>query len=147
MKRTTKYVFFDVHQATTFAAVREENGRIIARTVLPTEAHALVEFVGGMRGSRHVAFEEGTQAQWLHELLKPLVDRVLVCDRRGEKRAGNKADKPDAGQGSELLRQGALRAVYHGGQKGAQLKEYALTVGMAGQVGGSGGAFSSRAAL
>jgi transposase len=127
MKRTTKYVFLDVHQATTFAAVREETGRIIARTVLPTEAHALVEFVVGMRGSRHVAFEEGTQAQWLHELLSPLVDQVLVCHRRGEKRAGNKADKLDAEQGSELLRQGSLRAVYHGGRKGAELKEYART--------------------
>jgi len=127
MKRTTKYVFLDVHQATTFAVVREETGRILARTVLPTEAHALVEFLGGMRGSRQVAFEEGTQAQWLHELLSPLVERVLVCDRRGEKRTGNKADKLDADEGSELLRQGALRAVHHGERSSARLKEYART--------------------
>jgi hypothetical protein len=26
----------------------------------------------------HLTFEEGTQAQWLHELLTPLVDRVVV---------------------------------------------------------------------
>ena len=30
-----------------------------------------------------MALEEGTQAQWLHDLLKPVVDRVVVCDRRG----------------------------------------------------------------
>src|SRR5881628_3709799 len=35
MKRTTKYVAFDVHQATTVASVREESGRVIARSVLP----------------------------------------------------------------------------------------------------------------
>src|SRR5438034_7429621 len=65
MKRTTKYVALDVHQAMTVASVREENGRVIARTVVPTEAPALVEFFRGMRGAVHVVFEEGTQAQWL----------------------------------------------------------------------------------
>ena len=96
MKRTTKYVALDVHQATTSATVREESGRVIARMILPTEARALVECFHGMRGAIHVAFEEGTQAQWLHDLLVPLVDRVVVCDRRGESRQGNKGDAIDA---------------------------------------------------
>lgn len=86
MRRTTKYVGLDVHQASTVASVREASGRVIARSVLPTEATALTEFVRGMRGAVHLTFEEGTQAQWLHDLLTPLVDRVLVCDRRGAAR-------------------------------------------------------------
>lgn len=45
------------------ACVREAGGRVIARTILPTESSALVEFFRGMRGAIHVAFEEGTQAQ------------------------------------------------------------------------------------
>src|SRR5947209_19775853 len=61
MKRTTKYVALDVHQATTVASVREESGRVIARSVLPTDRGALTEFVRGMRGARHVPFEEGTK--------------------------------------------------------------------------------------
>lgn len=48
MKRTTKYVALDVHQATTVATVREQSGRVIARSILPTESAALVEFFGGM---------------------------------------------------------------------------------------------------
>ena len=44
MKQTTKYVALDVHQATTVAAVREESGRVIARSIVPTEAPVLVEF-------------------------------------------------------------------------------------------------------
>ncbi|MBI4546104.1 MAG: hypothetical protein HY703_12970, partial [Gemmatimonadetes bacterium] len=60
--------------------------------ILPTEEAALVEFFRGMRGAIHVAFEEGTQAQWLHDLLAPVVDRVVVCDRRGQARQGNKGD-------------------------------------------------------
>ena len=98
MKQTTKYVALDVHQATSVASVREESGRVIARTILPTESTALVEFFRGMRGAIHVAFEEGTQAQWLHDLLVPVVDRVVVCDRRGTPKQGNKGDQVDADQ-------------------------------------------------
>ena len=123
MKRTTKYVALDVHQATTVASVREETGRVIARTILPTEEPAIVEFFRGMRGTIHVAFEEGTQAQWLHDVLVPLVDRVVVCDRRGERPQGNKGDQVDADQLAERLRQGSLRAVYHGSPHRAVLKE------------------------
>jgi transposase len=127
MKRTTKYVGLDVHQATTVAAVREESGRVIARTILPTEAPAVMGFVRGMRGAVHVAFEEGTQAQWLHDLLVPLVQRVIVCDHRGPARHGNKGDQVDADQLSELLRRGGLRAVYHGSAHRADLKELTRT--------------------
>ncbi len=127
MKRTTKYVALDVHQATTVASVREENGRVIARSVLPTDGAAITEFLRGMRGAVHVAIEEGTQAQWLHDLLVPLVDRVIVCDRRGAPRQGNKGDQVDADQLSELLRRGGLRAVYHGSTDRATLKELTRT--------------------
>src|SRR5881396_2485758 len=127
MKRTTKYVAFDVHQATTVASVREEGGRVIARSVLPTDGGALTEFVRGMRGARHVTFEEGTQAQWLYDLLAPLVDRVVVCNRRGAPHQGNKGDQIDADQLSELLRRGALRAVYHGSADRVTLKELTRT--------------------
>src|SRR3989442_2201068 len=123
MKRTTKYVALDVHQATTVASVREDSGRVIARSVLPTDGGAIREFVRGMRGAVHVTFEEGTQAQWLHDLLAPLVDRVVVCDRRGALRHGNKGDHVDADQLAELLRRGGLRAVYHGSAHRAGLKE------------------------
>jgi len=123
MKRGNKYVALDVHQATTLASVRQESGRVIARVILPTEESAIVEFFRGMRGMIHVTFEEGTQAQWLHDLITPLVARVVVCDRRGQRRQGSKGDLVDADQLSELLRLGGLRAVYHGNVHGVRLKE------------------------
>src|SRR2546425_674579 len=43
VKRTTKYVALDVHQATTSASAREESGRVIARNVLPTGGAAITE--------------------------------------------------------------------------------------------------------
>jgi len=122
MKRTTKYVALDVHQSTTVASVREQRGHVIARAILPTEAAAIVEFFRGMRGCVRVAFEEGTQAQWLHDLLAPMVDGVTVCDRRGEPR-GNKADQRDADNLSHRLLTGDLRAVYHGRSDRLTLQE------------------------
>ncbi len=127
MKRTTKYVGLDVHQTTTLASVRTEGGRVIARSIMPTEEPTVVEFLRGMRGAIHVALEEGTQAQWMHDLLEPLVDRVIVCDRRGKSRQASKGDQVDADELSELLRRGGLRAVYHGSPHRATLKELTRT--------------------
>jgi transposase len=127
MKRTTKYVGLDVHQATTVASVRAQGGRVMARTILPTEASALVEFFQGMRGSIHVAFEEGAQAQWLHDLLLPVVARVTVCDLRGERRRGNKGDERDADHVSRRLLMGDLRPVYHGRSDRRTLQELSRT--------------------
>lgn len=99
---------------------------MIARAVLPTDGAALVEFFAGMRGSVRVAFEEGTQAQWLYDLLTPLVDGVVVCDRRGEHR-GNKAGQIDADKLLQRLLSGDLRAVYHGSADRAVLRELTRT--------------------
>jgi hypothetical protein len=63
----TKYVAFDVHQATTVASVHGESGRVLARTILPTEEPAIVEFFRGMRGAAHVVLDVETQSQWLSE--------------------------------------------------------------------------------
>ncbi len=123
MRSSTKYLGLDVHQATTVTTVREASGNIIARSILPTEEAALLEFIAGMRGTVHLAFEEGTQAQWLHDLLVKRVARVVVCDQRGTPQRGNKGDHADSAQLSELLRTGQLRAVYHGRADRQVLKE------------------------
>lgn len=91
MKSSAKYVGLDVHQATTVATVRESSGKIIAHSILPTGEAALLEFFAGMRGAVHVAFEEGTQAQWLHDLLWKRVARVVACDGAARPGRGTRA--------------------------------------------------------
>jgi transposase len=71
----------------------------------------------------HVAFEEGTQAQWLHDLISPHVERVVVCNTRGGEGHGNKSDRIDADRLSEQLRLGSLRSVFHGARSVLTLKE------------------------
>jgi hypothetical protein len=54
MKQTTKYVGVDVHQATTVVALRSESGRVVARSIVPTDLPALLEVrsLGGKRSRR-----------------------------------------------------------------------------------------------
>ena len=77
-----KYIGRDVHTATISAAVRDSSGSLVMEATLETKAETILECVHGLRGSLHVSFEEGTWAAWLHDLLKPHVTEVLVCDSR-----------------------------------------------------------------
>jgi hypothetical protein len=88
-----------------------------------TETKAIVGLIRGLGGRVHVAFEEGTQAQWLHDVLEPHAERVVVCNIRGRGETGNKSDRLDADRLSELLRLGSLEPVYHGASGLLTLKE------------------------
>ena len=50
--------------------------------VIETKANTILQFFDGLRGDVQVTFEEGTWAAWLHDLLKPRVTKLLVCDPR-----------------------------------------------------------------
>ena len=77
-----KYIGMDVHQATISVAVMDSSGKLIMECILETKANTILECLRGLRGSLSVTFEEGTSAAWLHDLLKPHVSHVVVCDPR-----------------------------------------------------------------
>ena len=122
-----KYIGMDVHQATISVAVRDWRGDLVMEAVLETKAETILQFIHGLRGSLYVAFEEGTWAAWLHDLLQPHVARVLASDPRKNAllKAGNKSDRIDARKLSELLYLNKLSPVYHGEQGIRTLKELA----------------------
>jgi len=111
-----KYIGMDVHQATISVAVMDGQGKLIMECVLETKAATIVEFIQGLRGGISVTFEEGTSAAWLHDLLKPHVSRLVVCDPRKNAllKDGSKTDRIDARKLAELLRGNQLSPVYHG---------------------------------
>jgi len=111
----TKYIGLDVHQATISATVLDSTGRLVMEAILETKAATTLQFIHGLRGDLHVTFEEGTCAAWLHDLLKPHVTQVLVCDPRKNAllKVGNKSDRIDARKLAELLRSNLLLSVYH----------------------------------
>ena len=110
-----KYIGLDVHQATISVAVLDSTGKLVIEAILETKGETILQFIRGLRGSLHVTLEEGTSAAWLHDLLKPHVTQVLVCDPRKNAllKVGNKSDRIDSRKLAELLRSNLLRSVYH----------------------------------
>src|SRR5436190_24367324 len=101
-----KYIGMDVHQATISVAVMDGTGKLLMECLLATKAATILEFVQGLRGTLSLTFEEGTSAAWLHDLLKPHVSRLVVCNPRKAAllKEGNKNDRMDARKLAELLR-------------------------------------------
>lgn len=120
-----KYVAFDVHNATISVAVLNLNGRLVSQAVIQTEAAAIRDFLRGLSGSLHLTFEEGTHAQWLFELTRPLVAELLVCNAKHASSSGNKSDRLDALKLAQYLRAGLLQPVYHGSATTQTLKQLA----------------------
>jgi transposase len=120
-----KYIGMDVHQATISVAVMDAPGKVIMECLLETKASTMVQFIQGLQGTLSLTFEEGTSAAWLHDLLKPHVSRLVVCDPRKNAllKDGNKSDRIDARKLAELLRTNQLNPVYHGEHGVRTLKE------------------------
>src|ERR1039457_673903 len=120
-----KYIGMDVHQATVSVAVMDSSGKLIMECILETKAATILEFIAGLRGTLSVTFEEGTSAAWLHDLLKPHVSHLVVCDPRRNAllKDGSKSDRIDARKLAELLHSNKLHAVYHGEHGVRTLKE------------------------
>src|SRR5438445_1827551 len=110
-----KYIGIEVQHATMSVAVLDPQGKLIMECLLETKAATIVEFIQGLHGTLSVTFEEGTSAAWLHDLLKPHVSRLVVCDPRKNAllKDGNKSDRIDARKLAELLRTNQLKPVYH----------------------------------
>ena len=77
-----KYIGLDVHQATISVAVIDASGKVVMESILETKATTIIEFFAGLRGTQWVTFEEGTWSVWLHDLLHPRVDKLVVCNPR-----------------------------------------------------------------
>ena len=120
-QQAIQYVALDVRQATLMLSVRDEQASIVMRATVATETKAIVGLVRGLGSRVHIAFEEGTQAQWLQ--LTKHAERVIVCNTRGRGEICNKSDRVDADRLSDLLRLGALKPVYHGASGLLTLKE------------------------
>src|SRR6516162_7093531 len=122
-----KYIGMDVHQATISVAAVSLKSKLIMESILETKASTILEFLGGLRGTLSVTFEEGTSAAWLYDLLKPHVAHVLVCNPRKNAalKQGNKSDKIDARERANRLRLNDLKPVYHGETGVRMLRELA----------------------
>ena len=120
-----KYIGMDVHKATIVAVVLDYLGNVILESIVQTKNSSILDFLKGIRGTLHVTFEEGCQAAWLYDLMRPHVAEVVVCNPKKNIMPQNRADKPDAKYLAESLRTGGLKPVYHGEHSTQPLKEFA----------------------
>jgi len=129
VNRVVRYIGMDVHKDSTTAVVLDAQGNRVMQVTLRTEGTVLVDFVRGLSGRLHLTLEEGTYSAWLHALLSPWVEKLIVCNPRQKAllKHGNKSDPIDARKLAELLRLGSLSAVYHGAPEMRTLKELAAS--------------------
>ncbi len=122
---STKYIGLDVHKESISIAVLNCAGKVVMECVIETKASTILQFIHGFRGDLHVTFEEGTWAAWLHDLLKPHVTELVVCNPRENAllKEGSKSDRIDAHKLAELLYMHKLKPVYHGEHGLRMLKE------------------------
>jgi transposase len=128
-REAIRYIGMDVHKDSTTVVVLDEQGKLVMQAALRTEGKALKEFLNGVSGTLHLTLEEGTYSAWLHALLLPQVEKLIVCNPRQNAllKQGNKSDPIDARKLAELLRLGALSAVYQGAPAMRTLKELAAS--------------------
>ena len=104
-----RYIGLDVHSTSCTFVVVGPTGRRMQTAVVETNGPALIQFLQTVPGERHLCFEEGTQSQWLYEILIPHVDRIVVAGLGTRKRLRqNKSDRQDAHALAEQLRLGGI---------------------------------------
>ena len=100
-----RYIGLDVHASSCTLAVVGPSGKRLGSQVVETNARALIEVLRGIPKQRHMCMEEGTLSEWLHEMLEPHVDELVVTGV-GKKSRGPKSEGTDAKRWSGCVRAG-----------------------------------------
>ena len=74
-----RYIGLDAHASSCTLAVLGPSGQRLGSHVVETNTNALIEVLGAIPSPRHLCFEEGTLANWLHEMLAPHVEQCVVA--------------------------------------------------------------------
>ncbi len=101
-----RYIGLDAHGTSCTFAMVGPSGRRIRHDVVETNGAALVAYLKGLSGQKHLCLEEGTQSAWLYEILSPHVDEIVVASISRSR--GQKSDARDAFQRAEELRTHAV---------------------------------------
>lgn len=112
------YVGMDVHrESTTFCLYdpSAEVGRAYRTFTRPTTPEGIIGVLAPLKGRCQVAFEVGTQAQWIAGMVRPLAAEVQVANPSRMPwlfRDGHKNDRLDARKLATLLRLRELPQVH-----------------------------------
>jgi transposase len=102
-----RYVGLDGHAESCTLGVVGPSGKRLKSMVVETNGQVLVDTVRSIPGRVHLCLEEGELSAWLHELLTPHVEELVVAVPRSSK-GRPKDDLRDAFARAEELRIGAI---------------------------------------
>lgn len=119
-----RFIGIDAHGQSCTLCVMGPSGKRLGHHVVETNGKTLVERIRSITGERHVCMEEGTHSEWLHEVLQPHAQRIVVTQPL--RRAGNKSDEIDGWVLADLLRKDAVeRSVFKSPQAFTALRQAA----------------------
>ena len=117
-----RYIGLDAHGQSCTFGVMGPSGRKIRHDVVETNGAALVQYLRGLPGRKHLCLEEGTQSAWLYEILSPHLEELAVAGN--EKSHGPKSDVLDAFQRAEELRTNRVKTpVFKAPRRFSNLRE------------------------
>jgi transposase len=121
MKRTPLYAALDLHCDTCLLGSMDHDGNNHPRVRFDTSAEALRHALGQLkqkyRRAVHLTMEAGALSRWAAAIVRPLVERLLICDPRHNRLINsnpNKNDEVDVEGMCLLLRVGKLKEVWMG---------------------------------
>jgi transposase len=120
-----RFIGIDVHGQSCTVVVMGPSGRRLGEYIVETSARVLVDRMISIAGDKHVCMEEGTQSEWLYEVLEPHVKRLVVTQPL-RRLVGSKSDSIDAWALADVLRRDAVeRPVFKSPQTLTALRQAA----------------------
>ena len=114
------YGGIDVGSSICELSVEDQEGHEVFHRPFSTGEKNLLQVVHEARqqcrGKLHLAIEEGEMAQWLAGILRPQVDRFVICDPKRNAwiaRDRYKNDRVDARRIAKLLRGDFIKEIHH----------------------------------
>src|SRR5207249_1318020 len=122
MKRPL-YAALDLHSAYSVLGSMDHGGKTQPRMRFATEAERLRAQVSALKQKRrpvHLTMEAGALTRWASGIVRPLVERLLICEPRHNRLINSnptKRDEADVEGMCLLLRLGKLKEVWMGTER------------------------------
>jgi transposase len=113
---TIAWLGLDAHSKNSVLAQLDDQGTELNCWRFPTQAQQLLKHVQAIPATaKRLMLEESNLARWISQLLKPVVQQVIVCDARRNRlisQDANKHDRRDAFTLARLLRLNEFKPVW-----------------------------------
>ena len=118
--KTPLYAALDLHSRHCVLGSMDYNGRMEPRTRFATTAQMLQQHVGALRRKKrplYLTMEAGAFTRWASAIVRPLVERLVICEPRHNRLINSnptKSDEADVDGMCLLLRLSKLKEVWMG---------------------------------